>query len=138
MNKEIIKNALSPHCSNEYDLNQATEKIMKMFNVGNINLKIVKQNYDHVLPECQKVLAPYITFSIKRVRSRSRKAEVIFHRAIIAHFLYRKKYNKKLIGQILGGRTHATVICSLKYNPNKSGHNKDYPKVIAQMNKELF
>lgn len=89
---------------------------------------------DLLLRECQETLSRFnVNFSIIDVISKSRAAEDVFVRALICYILKQRGYNLAQIGEVIGGRTHATVINALKYGEDEKQGSWRYQQSYKQI-----
>lgn len=87
---------------------------------------------------CRPYLARYdIYFDDDRIRSQSRKSELVFVRALIALILHFKGLTSVKIGAAIN-RDHATVLHLLKYDYTKSGHDYRYQAIATELIEELI
>lgn len=77
-----------------------------------------EKDFDACLKQIQKVDIGF-EWNVKELRSKSQLGRLVTQRSMVAHIL-RKKYSLEVIGELLGGRTHATVLNMLRHKPKES------------------
>lgn len=82
---------------------------------------------------CKKILSNFnITFNIKDILSKSRKAELVYIRALIVVILREKEYSYSKCGAIIN-RDHATAIHLLKYDGPQGLESKTYTNQVKEI-----
>ncbi len=95
------------------------------------------------IKKCQLILSKLdITFKIDDILSPSRLPKHVVIRSYISVILRQQKYTLAQIGEILGGRTHATIINLLKYNKKRQARDTNYTLIsktlkINENNKQI-
>ena len=86
-----------------------------------------------------KVVCDYFNVKIYNLKSRKRTKSISFPRNI-AIYLLKKKLNISLqeIGDIFGGRDHATILYSIKVIENKLNTDQELKEIINILLRELY
>lgn len=88
-------------------------------------MKLGTEEEERKLNLCKVILARYsITFDINKVRSKSRKAELVFKRSLICFILKKEKLSFSKIGKYIN-RDHATAMNLLKFDMVRVGKKTD-------------
>lgn len=95
-------------------------------------------NKNQNIEDCLEILGPLSDgFSIEDIKSQSRDSDLVRVRSYIAVILREKGFTLQNIGNVLGGRTHATVINLLKYDCQKQCRdNVEYRRNIKEIVKK--
>lgn len=89
----------------------------------------------------EKYYKKFKHISLKKVQSKSRHTDVILVRSIMAVILKEQKYSFHKIGQMMGNRTHATVINLLKYDTKYAGRNgriEAYRNIVKKTKSDCY
>ena len=85
----------------------------------------------------QNLVASHYDISVDRIKSKTRKREIVTARQLAMYLC--KNHTKeplKGIGQKFGGRDHSTVIYSLKAVQDMIDTDKDFKKVVRDLQKK--
>lgn len=88
---------------------------------------------------CEAVFEKYcISYDIEKIWEGSRKADVVFCKRVLCHYLRHKGYNLTVIGEIVGGISHASVSHLLKNNGIKRDLDSRLEMVVQQIKNDFY
>ena len=109
------------------------------FKNKNIDIKLIHECLEDYLISKDKIITADDIIKVYNLKSRKRTKSISFPRNI-AIYLLREKLNISLqeIGEIFGGRDHATILYSIKVIANKIKSDQEIKEVINTLQKELY